>query len=117
MLSAEKIIPNITVTLGRYWKQPDRKEIQIGETIATMSLKTFQALARYDGSIPTGVYCGKMWARCHGNEVLLCWFGPSEEPDTCSINTRKIVLIEDMPIPLEEPVILPLVPDIEEIKK
>ncbi len=66
------------------------------DDIAIMDRSTLQRLHDYSASIPTGVYEGKMWRRADGpDKWLLCWYGPSEDPDMVSINTRPIRLIRE----------------------
>ena len=101
-------IPPITDPMGRNWDQPDRHRIAVDAKHALMEEATFNALHEYSTTIPTGVYEGKMWRRHdgiaargrHGEIVmkqeqgtwLLCWYGPSDEPDRCSINHRVILI-------------------------
>lgn len=100
-------IPAITDPLGKYWKQPDTSLIAIDDEFAAMSRATFDALAEYSLTSPTGVYPGKTWKRHDGirdqeflrggakPEWLLCWFGESEKgPKWCSNNSRKIKLTD-----------------------
>jgi hypothetical protein len=105
MERAERLeaIPKITHRWGKVWKQPDRKFIEVGEAIARMSQHTFDELAEYSCSIPSGVYEGKMWKRHDGahdprckpedRKWMLMWFGPSADPDKCSINHRLIEIL------------------------
>ena len=91
--------------MGRHWKQPDRFSIEIDDTHALLTQKQFDDLAEYSATLPTGVYEGKMWKRHDGVYVartqaereacpwLLMWFGPSEHPDKCSINHRRILIV------------------------
>lgn len=97
-------IPLMTDPLGRYWKQPSPESILIDDCHAIMDQAAFDALGEYSSSMPSGVYDGKMWKRSDGvydvdflagggiPEWLLMWYGPSEVPDKCSINSRKILL-------------------------
>lgn len=99
-------IPPITDPMGKYWKQPDRREILIDETHAVMSQRTFEQLATYSASFPTGVYEGKMWKRhngAHDQEFLarggkpewyLVWYGKHPDPEKVSNNLRKILIVE-----------------------
>lgn len=59
----EKSIPPITDLLGRYWEQPSISEILFDELndYVIMSQSTFDKLANYSCSQPSGVYEGKMW--------------------------------------------------------
>lgn len=90
--------------------QPDRSEILIDDTHALMTMRTFEDLAEYSGTKPTGVYEGKMWRRHDGvfdyrflasggkPEWLLCWYGRCDKPDYVSNNSRKIILLDgDLP--------------------
>lgn len=104
-------IPPITDPMGAGWRQPKRAAIEIDEVHALMSRSTFDALAEYSASNPSGVYPGKMWRRhdgafdrrfieSGGKPVwILCWFGFSERgPDFCSNNSRLIILSDgDLP--------------------
>lgn len=105
-LEEREPIPQITDPLGKSWLQPDRSEIVLDETHALMSLETFERLAEYSATKPTGVYEGKMWRRHDGAfdvefrarggkpEWLLCWYGKCDNPDHVSNNYRKIILVE-----------------------
>lgn len=86
-------IPTIVHPLGEYWRQPDSSEITIDDTYALMSEKTFQALAEYSTSVPSGVYEGKMWKKISGALRFLMWYGISDKTDCCSINSRKIIIV------------------------
>lgn len=98
-------IPEITHPLGKGWDQPATSEIEIGSEFATMSKKTFDALAEYSCSQPSGVYEGKMWKANYSRHRkrfpedpdqpdiwYLRWFGFSEYPDKVSNNSRKIII-------------------------
>lgn len=100
-------IPPITDPMGRSWNQPATAEILIDSTHAVMERSTFERLAEYSATQPSGCYPGKMWRRHDGlfdaafrakggvPEWLLCWYGYSEKgPDYCSINFRSILLVE-----------------------
>lgn len=87
---------------GKYWDQPAREAILLDDTHAIMTRASFAALLEYSGTIPTGCYEGKMWRRHDGIFAgrdpakcpwLLCWYGPSEKPDHCSVNAREILLV------------------------
>lgn len=104
-------IPEMTHELGRHWDQPLRHNIRIDGDYAIMTEKTSLLLHRYDTSLPSGVYEGKMWARLeHDDELWLCWYGPSNEPDKCSINCKKI-RVEYIPLSFETPMALPQLPE------
>jgi len=88
------IIPPITNSLGRHWKQPSRFDIEIDAEHALMTKVVFDELAEYSSTLPTGVYEGKMWRRkLREDKWLLAWYGPCDKPGHCSINTRKILLL------------------------
>jgi hypothetical protein len=104
-LAMPNLPPPITEPMGRNWNQPPITAIEIDDTHALMSRRTFDQLAEYSASLPTGVYSGKMWKRHDGvfdagfihsggkPEWLLCWYGESGKgPDWCSNNYRKIIL-------------------------
>jgi len=90
--------------MGRTWSQPDPSSILIDETHALMDTRTFDGLAEYSASVPSGVYQGKMWKRHDGlydstckpsdRRWLLCWYGESNKgPDWCSTYFREIIVI------------------------
>ncbi len=88
-------IPAMTDPLGKYWDQPSRNEILIDDSIALMSRATFCKLLAYNTTIPSGVYEGKMWSRVNQySPNRLCWFGPSSNPDRCSINSREVHFVD-----------------------
>lgn len=88
-------IPRVTNPMGNYWKQPNRKLIEVDAKYAKMSPASFDKLLEYSTSTPTGIYIGKMWKRQLSNSKwLLCWFEPHPEPDTYSINYREILVEE-----------------------
>jgi len=87
------VIPAMTDPLGRSWEQPPASEILVDESHAVMTNTTLLRLHAYDHSIPTGVYTGKMWRRREASGHLLCWYGPSEKPNECSINYRPVLLV------------------------
>lgn len=90
-------IPPITDPLGKFWNQPDLKLILIDDTHALMEMATFEGLADYSCTMPSGVYPGKMW-RCrvkYDDESmgwLLRWYGESEKPGYVSNHHRRIIL-------------------------
>ncbi len=97
-------IPPITDPMGKYWQQPDRSRIVIDDTHALMDLKTFEELAEYSCSQPSGVYEGKMWKRHNGiydrrfiaaggvPNWMLCWYGSCDDPSKVSNNYRDILI-------------------------
>lgn len=86
-------IPPITEPMGRYWSGPKAKDIQIDDTHALMTKRSFNKLLDYSISIPTGVYIGKMWKAYRKGVWYLIWFGESEYPDKCSQNVREILTV------------------------
>ena len=90
--------------MGKHWDQPPTSDILIDDEYALMTQATFNRLAEYSASTPSGVYPGKMWradnAAYHAAEVAkgayrhwLLWFGESENPDFVSNHSRKILLV------------------------
>ncbi len=66
-------LPRMTDPMGRHWRQPKglRDRVKIFETHAVINESDWQELSRYDSTMPSGVYAGKVW-RCRG---YLCWYG------------------------------------------
>ena len=107
---AVHVIPAMTDPLGKYFRQPRREAILIGQDTAFMSRATFDALPEYSTTNPSGVYPGKMWKAelfgyvrtgeytkrnsWQGTGVWeLRWFGIVPGNDkVCSNNSRVIVL-------------------------
>lgn len=95
-------IPPITDPLGQHWRQPPTSAILLDDTHAVMTEATFQQLAEYSYSFPSGVYPGKMWRRYDGLfdqrcaitdlQWLLMWFGECDDPTKCTNNSRKILI-------------------------
>jgi hypothetical protein len=88
-------LPQMTHALSRYWDQPPADQLAVYDDIAIMDRSTLSQLSEYSASIPTGAYEGKMWRRAIGSDWQLCWYGPSDDPDMVSINSRPIRLIRD----------------------
>lgn len=89
-------IPPMTDPLGRHWQQPAAEGILIDDTFAVMDSQTYRALAEYSGSVPSGVYPGKMWkAVTQDGRKFLRWYGTVEDRnDICSCNAREILIAE-----------------------
>jgi hypothetical protein len=102
-------IPPITDPQGRGWQQPAKEELLIEGTISLMTTKTFNKLAEYSYSLPTGVYQGKMWKRQVdilqkdeiGNRIripgpwFLCWYEDNPlDSDKCMVKIARILLID-----------------------
>jgi len=66
-------IPRMTDPLRHYWTQPVnlRDRVELYETHATIRERDWLALPRYDHSVPSGVYAGKVWRW----RKYICWFG------------------------------------------
>ena len=98
-------VPPMVHELGRHWRQPDPARILIDDAHALMDRATFEALPEYSGTIPTGVYPGKMWRRHDGAyefaqrrttkppRWLLGWYGECDDPKRCSVNFREVLLV------------------------
>lgn len=88
-------IPVITDHLGRYWRQPVIKDIEIDDTHALMNKKTFDELLEYSCSQPTAVYEGKMWKSKTIDGWVLRWFGidHKDREGYCSNNSRLILTV------------------------
>ncbi len=91
-MNGELIIPPITDPLGKSWKQPHRRYIEIDNTHALMSEQTFKGLMEYSCTIPTGRYEGKMWKEFANDEWYLVWFATDENPNCLRIEKRKILI-------------------------
>jgi hypothetical protein len=93
-------IPLMTDPLGRHWPQPSRDAFLVDETHAIVSAANFKLLPEYSGSMPSGVYPGKMWRRhdgvfdrkCKEPIWMLCWYGESPDPGKCSVNHRLLLV-------------------------
>lgn len=79
----------MTHPLSRHWDQPKSVEILLDDTHALMSKKTFLSLHEYSCSNPSGPRPMPVW--------MLRWYGPSADPDKCSVNSR-IVILSDAPL-------------------
>lgn len=97
------LLPQMTHPLSAHWPQPPADQIAMYDDMAIMDRATLALLSDYSLSIPTGVYEGKMWRSRQGHGTpegpsgpwQLCWYGSSDDPDKCSINTRPIRLLRD----------------------
>lgn len=86
-------IPPITDPLGRSWTQPNHESIVVSDKLALMTQQEFDQLREYSGTIPSGVYPGKMWkAKLSDGTWQLRWFGESGNPDLCTNNSREIFI-------------------------
>ena len=92
-MSQSSIIPAITSPLGKHWNQPSASSIEIDSKSATMNQSTFDKLADYSCSFPSGVYEGKMWKRKEKGVWYLLWYG-YVDGISCSNNTRIIFKLE-----------------------
>lgn len=91
-MNGEQIIPQITDPLGKNWKQPHRRYIEVDDTHALMSEQTFKGLLEYSCTIPSGKYEGKMWKANRSGKWYLAWYGPDLEPGYLSIEWREILI-------------------------
>ena len=89
-------IPECVHRLSKYWDQPKNTEVEIDDSHALMSQKSFEELPEYSCSIPTGVYAGKMWkARKSRDEWLLRWYEyDPTNPHSCRIHSRIILIVK-----------------------
>lgn len=86
------MIPQMTGPLSRYWEQPNKENILIDDTHAMMDKAALRLLKEYSCSLPSGVYEGKMWKLKTNLGWVLRWYGPSVDPNKCSINNRIILI-------------------------
>lgn len=93
-------IPPMTHPLSRQWDQPDVSGFLIDATHCVLLRKDWEELTAYDSSIPSGVYDGKVWRTSMKRLAVhnFCtdyvrWYGPSDDPDRCSIHTRLALVI------------------------
>lgn len=91
-------IPAITDPMGRYWKQPDRSELEFRDGAAFMSAEAFDALYDYTYSHPSGLYAGKMWKSFHYGVNI--WFlqyvdDDPHEKSTVIIYSRAIAVTDE----------------------
>lgn len=86
------VIPAMTSPLSKGWEQPEARDIVFAKAAVYMSRPTWEKLAKYDHSMPSGVYEGKMWRAWQ----QLRWYGPSPTPDTCSINSIDAVVCDTL---------------------
>lgn len=70
-------LPRMTNPLGRHWGQPAdlRERVRIFATHATIDDAAWRELPRYESTLPSGTYTGKVW-RCG---PWLCWYGRESE--------------------------------------
>lgn len=87
-------IPEVTDPQGAHWDQPSTQDILIDDHHAAMSGDTFNELAEYSMTQPSGVYPGKMWKQCQFGVWHLRWFGECEDPKMCSNNSRIILFCD-----------------------
>jgi hypothetical protein len=94
------MIPAMTDPMGAHWPQPCHAAVLVDDTHAVVSTADFLLLREYSGTLPSGVYPGKMWRRHNGIHDpqcsvpvwLLCWYGDSPHPNRCSINSRILLV-------------------------
>jgi len=84
----------MTHPYGKYWEQPDTKDIVLDDKYALMANDTLEKLKNYSRSQPSGVYAGKMW-RCTDDGVTwyLKWWTDIEGTTMCKNHTREIVIL------------------------
>jgi hypothetical protein len=87
------IIPPMVHPLGKQWNQPKLEDINMSGDFAVMSKKSFDELHNYTGSMPSGVYEGKMWRTETTDGWYLCWY--VDIPDNkCETKVKKIKILE-----------------------
>jgi hypothetical protein len=101
----EHPIPPMTHELSRHWDQPPREDVVVTDEFAFMTKKSWEKLAEYNSTNPSGAYEGKMW-RAHEtvhtgyqyktfwDRPFLCWYGVSPHKDRVSINWRPAVFVD-----------------------
>lgn len=90
------IIPAMTNPLGKYWNQPDQRQIYIDAEKAYMREREFNALVNYTHSLPSGAYIGKIWKGQNiKGDWYLGWYGPYPTSGYCSNNYRDIAILPE----------------------
>lgn len=87
-------VPEINHPLGKNWNNPNTDNLKFFQTVSGGSMfvnigeDEMKKMLRYDFSLPSGVYDGKMWLRGE----FVAWFSqcPGKE-DSCNINLAKII--------------------------
>jgi hypothetical protein len=82
--------------IGQHWKQPSRSEVLIDDKCAVMPRKSFDELYDYSGSVPSGVYDGKMWKAQKSGVWYLRFYAPCEDRNRCSIMSLPILILEEV---------------------
>lgn len=106
----DNAIPPMMHPSSKYWEQPALSEIKIDAQRAYMSRATFDELAEYSTSVPSGVYEGKMWkARIllllPSNELTpvlrwhLRWYGYSKSGTGYVSNHQRVIELTDGDLP------------------
>lgn len=78
--------------------EPSPNELDVDDHSAVMSRQSFEALATYSSTVPSGVYVGKCWKALRQGEWYLMWYGYMRNPDgtvnekECSVNRRPILV-------------------------
>lgn len=98
--TSEQVLPALESPYSPgVWQQPPRESILIDKTHALMTRTTFEKLAEYSSTMPSGVYPGKLWRRhdgiydrkCKTPRWLLCWYG-AVNADKCPIEFREVLI-------------------------
>lgn len=91
-------IPPITDPMGKHWKQPKVEDILIDDTTAMMTQTTFNQLAEYSTSLPSGKYAGKMWKSRGTDGWYLRWYVQDlADVNGLYIPVRKIEILTRTP--------------------
>ncbi len=86
-------IPPMTDKRSKYWDQPKTNEIIIDADVALMPNAVFDLLADYSGSMPSGIYAGKMWKARYQQGWELRWYSDAAEQGHFHMNRREIKVI------------------------
>lgn len=100
-MSDVETIPPMTDPLSVHWEQPSLDSLVLTPERAHMTIETFERLQNYSGTVPSGVYDGKMWSANlrEGHKGIkerwLRWYGPSTNGDSgmCKVYQRRVYIV------------------------
>lgn len=83
-------LPVMDDPLSRHWKQPEglRDRVDLYFNHAVIADFDWYELSRYENTLPSGVYPGKVWR----NRKWLCWYG-RERNGCCRIVTVRALVV------------------------